>query len=296
MLTCKGVIPAVVTPFQNDGADIDEALLRREIRYMLDQAKVHGITVTGTTGEGHTMNVEETRRIAEIALDEVNGKVPVISGVITNSTNQVITYVKALRDLPIAALQVTPVHYVFNPGPDGQVDYYQRIAQETNGIPLIIYNVIPWANLPVETVVRIFDEVELVQGIKQSGKDIHKVARLVEDLKGKGLVYTAIDDLLYSTFDLGCAGTISASPSILPELSVQLWDAVQAGNHKLGLEIHKKMLPTWTVVDHPDMPSRLKEAINLQGRPVGQPRSPFLPVSPEVREEIKKALQFAGVI
>lgn len=296
-LNVRGVVPAVVTPFDRN-EEIDEALFRREIRYMLDVAHVHGITVTGTTGEGQTMSKEETRFLAETALDEVAGKVPVVSGVITNSVHQVNAYLDVLKDLPLAAFQITPVHYVFSPDEDGQVEFYKRIADNTNDIPIIIYNVIPWANLPVHTIGRIFDEVELVQGVKQSGKDIHKCAREVEELQmtGKGLIYTAIDDLLYSTFDLGCAGTISASPSVLPGLAVETWNAVQAGDHKKGLELHKKMLPTWTAVDYNDMPSRIKEAINQQGRPVGIPRSPFGECSPEAKKEIHEALKIAGVV
>lgn len=294
MLELEGVIPAILTPFTRDG-EIDESALRCEIRYMLDIAHVHGLTVTGSTGEGYALDAEEIRRVTEITLDEAGEETPIITGIIVNSTRQAIRYAQAVADLPIVGLQVTPVHYVFNPGDDGHVDYFNQIAQVFGG-PLIIYNVVSWSNLPVPLLHRIVSEVDLVQGIKQSGRDMHKVAELVEVLSGKAKVYSAIDDLLYSSFCLGAHGTISALPTVLPGMCVELWNAVKAGNHDLGLELHRRMLMVWKCLDAPDMPSRIKAAINLQGRSAGYPRSPFLPVSPEIQEQIRQALVQATVI
>jgi 4-hydroxy-tetrahydrodipicolinate synthase len=293
MLELEGVIPATITPFTKEGA-IDEQALRDEVRYLIDVAKVHGLTVTGSTGEGYMLETEEIRRVTELTLDEARGAVPVITGLIVNSTHQAIEGAKAVQDLPITALQVTPVHYVFDPGADGHVLYFQRIAQET-GLPIVIYNVVPWLNLSASLLTRIVNEVDLVQGIKQSGRDLHKVAQLVESLDGKAKVYSAVDDLLYSSFCLGADGTISALPTVVPELCVQLWDAVKTGNHTLGLELHRRMLKVWNVIDAPDMPARIKEAIRLQGRSAGYCRSPFLPVKSEVSAEIRQALQEAEV-
>ena len=80
-----GIVPPMTTPFREDGS-IDEDALRAETRYMVDTAKVHGVAVCGSTGEGHTLTTEETRRITEVVVHEARGRVPVITGIITDGT------------------------------------------------------------------------------------------------------------------------------------------------------------------------------------------------------------------
>ena len=80
-----GIVPPMTTPFRADNT-IDEDALRLEIRYMVEQAKVHGVAVCGSTGEGHTLTTEETRRITQVVVKEAQGRIPVITGIITDST------------------------------------------------------------------------------------------------------------------------------------------------------------------------------------------------------------------
>src|SRR5262249_26049668 len=116
----RGIIPPLVTPLRPDGS-IDEQAHRAEVRYMIDTAAVHGLAVCGSTGEGHTLTTEETRRIVAWTVDEARGRVPVIAGIIANSTQAVVERARAVADLGVAALQVTPVHYVFRPDDESMV-------------------------------------------------------------------------------------------------------------------------------------------------------------------------------
>src|SRR5512147_1749406 len=97
----------MTTPFREDNT-IDEDALRDETRYMVDAAKVHGVAVCGSTGEGHTLTTAETRRITEVVVGEVKGRVPVITGIITDGTASAIERGLAVKDLGVAALQITP--------------------------------------------------------------------------------------------------------------------------------------------------------------------------------------------
>src|SRR5919204_3791703 len=143
-LQLTGIIPPLVTPFIPGSEDLDERALRSELRYLLE-AGVHGVTLCGSTGEGHTLSVEETVRCAEVAVEEVRGRVPVVIGIIRDSTREVIRYGLALKRVGgVDALQITPVHYLFNPGPEGTYAYYQEIGQAV-GLPIVIYNVVPWS-------------------------------------------------------------------------------------------------------------------------------------------------------
>ena len=291
-LELKGIIPPLATPFTPDG-DVDEDALRAEIRHMLDQG-VHGLTVCGSTGEGHTLSVEETVRISEITVEESRGRVPVVTGIIRDSTREVIRYGQAVKETGVDGLQITPVHYLFNPGEEGTYAYYDAIGRAV-GLPIVIYNVVPWNTVSPETLLRL-SEIPQVVAVKQSGGDIHKLADLLRANRGRLQVLSAVDDLLYPSFALGADGAIAAILTVLPDLCVQLWDACQHGDHRQARSLHERILPVWRAMSHPDMPSRTKAAIELRGRIVGPARHPLLPVSVEVRAELEAALDQAGAL
>ena len=293
-LQLTGIIPPLVTPFTGGDQDLDEPALRAEIRYLLDVG-VHGLTLCGSTGEGHTLSLQETVRCAEIGAEEARGRVPVVVGIIRDSTREVIRYGRALHSVRgVDALQITPVHYLFQPGPDGTYAYYKEIGDAV-GLPIVIYNVVPWNTVAPETLLRL-SEIPQVIAVKQSGGDIHKLAELLRANNGRLQVLSAVDDLLYSSFALGAQGAIAAILTVVPDLAVGLWDAVQRGDHATALRLHERILPIWTVCNQPDMSARVKAAIELRGRSVGIARRPLLPVSDDVRPQIAEALQQAGVL
>jgi 4-hydroxy-tetrahydrodipicolinate synthase len=281
----------MVTPFLDDES-VDEAGVRAEAQYLLETG-VHGLCVGGSTGEGHTLSIDEICRITEIALEEADGAVPVISGIIRDSTRDVIAYGRALKEVGAEALQITPIHYVFNSGEDGTYAYYERIVAEVD-LPIVIYNVVPWNTVSPETLMRL-SEIDQVVAVKQSGGDVHKLADLLLMNDGRLTIYSAVDDLLFPSFCLGADGSIAAILTVLPKHSVALWNAVQEGDLNEALRLHEQMLPVWRAVGTTDMSARVKTALALQGRPAGIPRHPILPVSAGVRDEIAFALERAGV-
>ena len=285
----RGIIPPMVTPFANNG-DIDEDGLRSEVQVLLG-AGVDGLAVCGSTGEGHTLSPEETAQVCRVVIEEVGDRVPVIAGIIQDSTRSVLRYAEPLGEIGVAALQVTPVHYLFAPGEEGHFAFYREIGRVT-GLPIIIYNVVPWNTLSPHTLMRLTEVPEVV-GVKQSGGDMHALAQLIElndrDIK----IFSAIDDLLYPSFVLGADGAIAAICTVLPDLCVPLLHAFRDDNHVTARDIHRRILPVWRVLNRPDMISRVKAAIELRGRRVGSARHPFLPVSSTVRAEIDTALRAA---
>ena len=116
----RGVIPPMTTAFDAEG-EIDEAAIRQQFGWMAKQG-VHGVAVGGSTGEGHALDRDDFRRVIEIATDEAQGRLPVIAGIIVDSTREAVRRGKDVRDLGVAALQVTPVHYLFRPNDDAMVD------------------------------------------------------------------------------------------------------------------------------------------------------------------------------
>jgi 4-hydroxy-tetrahydrodipicolinate synthase len=259
-----GIVPPMTTPFRADDT-IDEGALRAETRYLVETARVHGLAVTGSTGEGHALTTDEVER-----------------GL-------------AVRDLGVAALQVTPVHYLFRPDDDAMVRHFDTLARRT-GLPIIIYNVVPWTYLSPQLLARIIDAVPGVIGVKQSAGDMKLLADLLLLVGDRARIMSAVDALLYPSFALGAHGAIAAILTAVPTLCVQLWDAVQTGDHKQALALHEKLLPIWNAISHDNLPANVKHCQELMGRPAGVPRAPMPATSAAQADPIRRALHGAGML
>lgn len=289
-----GIVPPLVTPFGAD-EEIDERALRADVRFMIERAHAHGLVVGGSTGEGHTLSTDELRQVAGAAVDAAAGRVPVLAGVIVDSTRQATERVRALSDLKLAALQVTPVHYLFRPSDDMMLRHFAAIA-EASRLPVMIYNVVPWAYCSPALLVRIMYEVDGVIGVKQSAGDLKLLADLLLLSEGRALIMSAVDALLYPSFVLGAHGAIAAILAAVPDLCLELWNAVQAGNHGQALDAHRRLLRIWNAINGDNLPANVKCAMELQGRQGGIPRAPMAPSSPAQRQSIQSALAQAGLI
>lgn len=289
-----GIVPPMVTPFRPDGT-IDEDALRAETQYLIETAKVHGLAVCGSTGEGHTLSTDETRQITAIVTEEAAGRVPVITGIIANSTAVVIERGKAVSDLGVEALQVTPVHYLFRPDDDAMLRHFAEIAEAT-GLPVMVYNVVPWTYLSPQLLTRMIDEVDGVIGVKQSAGDMKLLADLLVMAGDRACIMTAVDALLYPSFTLGAVGAIAAILTAAPTLCVELWNAVQSGDHQKGRELHEKLLPIWNAIFSDNLPANTRYCMQRQGRQGGVPRPPMPTTSEQQQGPIRAALAAAGIV
>jgi 4-hydroxy-tetrahydrodipicolinate synthase len=288
-----GIIPPIVTPFTADG-EVDEQAFRGVVRFMIEK-KVHGICVGGSSGEGHTYTAEEFKRLMEIAAEELNGCMPLVAGIIVNSTRDAIARAKSIEHLKVDALQVTPVHYVFKPDEDATFKHFKALTEATK-IPVIIYNVVPWNYLSPALLVRIMREMPGVIGVKQSAGDLKLMADLLITLPPGKKVYSAVDALLYPSFALGAHGTIAANPAAVPGVCVNLWNAVQAGDHKKAREIHEALLRFWNTIAFDNLPANIKHSLSLQGCTTGLPRMPMPATTPQqaaaIQREMENVLRF----
>lgn len=283
-----GIIPPMTTPFGADGA-IRLELVKPQVDWLLGHG-VHGLAVGGSTGEGHTLDAEELRDLVAATTEAAKGRAPVIAGIIVDSTRDAIRRGKMVRDLGVAALQVTPVHYLFRPDDEAMVRHFRAVSEET-GVPVIIYNVVPWTYLSPALLLRIMREVPGVVGVKQSAGDLKLFADLMLDVPAGKLIFSAVDALLYPSFALGAHGTIAAIPTAAPRALVDLWNAVQAGDHKRAHELHRRLLRLWNALVADNLPACTKFAQSLQGLDPGLPRAPMPPASPDQRAAIKRALE-----
>jgi len=288
----RGILPPVTMPFDEKGRLVP-AGIKKQIDFMIESG-VSAIVAGGSTGEGHTLSTEEFVESMEATHEAIAGRVPFLVGLIVNSTIEAIERTHKIAHLKPAALQVTPVHYLFKPGPEATIRHFREIYDET-GVPILIYNVIPWNYLSADLMLRIMDEVPGVIGMKQSSGDLKSVSDLLQSAKPDNIVLSGVDAMLYPAFALGAHGAISALTSAVPRHTVQLFDAVQKGDHEKALDLHWKLSGLWNTLRHDNLPAFAKYIQSRQGVDFFLPRAPMEPLTSEEMKAVDAALKPLGI-
>lgn len=283
----KGVIPPLVTPFRDDET-IDEPALRLQVRYMMSKG-VHGIVAGGSAGEGFTLTREELQRIVAVTAEEVDGRVPMIPGIIANSTREAVLRAKDLISFGIDALQITPPHYIFRTDDEAMLRHFRDLYDEV-GIPILIYNVVPWNYLSPALLLRIMREVPGVIGVKQSAGDLKLLSELVVAAQPNKRILGAIDALVYPCMAVGAHGMISQILTALPGPCVEMWDLVQSGRHVEALDLHNRMLRVWNAINADNRVAVTKYTLSLQGVPTGNTRRPLSPASESQKVAVREVI------
>ena len=289
----RGVVAPFTTPFREDDS-VELTAIQVQVDWLIENG-VHGLAAGGSTGEGHVLAREEHRDILAETVRATRGRVPVVAGIISNSTAETAARGKQVADIGVVALQVTPPHYLFRPDDDALVDHFRRIHGEC-GLPILIYNVVPWCYLSPDLLLRIMDEVPGVAGVKQSAGDMKLFADLQRRAPADRLIFSAVDALLWLSYQLGAKGSIAAILTAAPGPSVKLWNAAQSGDHATGLALHEKLMPVWDAIGQDNMPSLCKYAQSLQGVPAGVARRPTSPPSETQKAAVRAALAGLGLI
>ena len=293
MTKLKGIISPFTTPFSEDG-EVNYELIKPQVDWLIENG-VHGLAAGGSTGEGHVLNRNEYLKLMEKTSEAINGRVPLVAGIIANSTNEVAARGKSVKDLNVAALQITPPNYLFRPDDDSMVRHFKEI-HEVCGVPILIYNVVPWCYLSPDLLLRIMEEVPGVLGVKQSAGDMKLFADLIRRADSKNLIFSAVDALLFSSYQLGAPGAIAAILTAAPGPSVKLWNAVQENNLSQAIDIHEKLMPLWDAIGVDNMPSLCKYAQNLQGLDAGFSRKPTSPATDKQKKQVEIALKGLDLI
>lgn len=284
----KGVVPPMTTPFDKNGR-IQLDLIKPQVDFLLD-AGVEGIVAGGSGGEGHTLDSGEFKDLMHAVVDAIDGRVPFVSGIIVNSTVEAIDRAQTLEGLNVTAIQVTPVHYLFQPSEQETFEHFKGVG-ESSDLPILIYNVIPWNYLTPVQLLDLMARIPNVAGVKQSAGDLKLLADLIQNARPEDMIFTAIDALLYPSYVLGARGSISALLAAVPHSNVALWNAVEAGNHKYALEIHQAQLRLWNAMPHPNLPAYVKTALDIQGIQGGYSRMPMSLPDAEQKATIRSALE-----
>jgi 4-hydroxy-tetrahydrodipicolinate synthase len=300
-----GVIPATLLAL-NEDMSIDEAATRRHLRDCALVEGVSAVTVNGHASEVHACSFDEQRRILSASLAEVGDAVPVISGVYADGSLEAARIAAMAAQEGASALLVFPPNSMAMGGhlrPEMAIEHYRRIADATD-LPIIAFQYPMASHLgcTFETLLALFDAVPTIAAIKDWSNDamLHeKHIRTFQSLPRPVNVLTTHSSWLMASLTLGCNGLLSGSGSVVADLQVALFRAVQAGDLKAAQAVNDRIHPLAEAFYAPpflDMHNRMKEALVLLGRlDRAVVRPPLMKISEAEIARLRRALGEAGI-
>jgi len=291
----KGSNVALITPFKNNGLD-EEAYINL-IHFHIDNG-TNGLVPAGTTGESPTLSHDEHQRVIDLCIKESNGKIPVIAGTGSNSTEEAISLTThAEKAGANGALIVTP--YYNKPTQEGLYQHYKAINNKC-GIPIIIYN-IPGRSvidMSVDTMARLY-ELKNIVGVKDATGDLDRVNQTLGKMGKDFIQLTGNDDNAFEFNKRGGVGAISVTANIAPKLcsDFQRFSKSDTDNEiKEADRLDKILQPVHRSMFVESNPSPVKFAAKLLGLCDDNVRLPLVKVTETTKEIVKKALQSAKLI
>jgi 4-hydroxy-tetrahydrodipicolinate synthase len=271
----QGVIPAVLLPFHEDFS-VDEASYRRHLRDVTAVEGLSAITVNGHSSEVHACTLEEQARVIEVTMDEVGARIPVVAGVYADGSHQAARIAKAAEAGGASCLLVFPPNSMSMGGqlrPEMALAHFKTIAEATD-LPMICFQYPMGTGLgyPFETLLRLMQEVPAIRAIKDWSNDAMAHERHVKTLQSLARpvnVLTTHSSWLMSSLVMGCNGLLSGAGSVIADLQVALFQAVQGNDLARAREINERIYPVAQAFYAPpflDMHNRMKEALVMLGR------------------------------
>ncbi len=257
----QGSVPALVTPFDRDGA-FDEAAFRALVEWQIGEGS-SGLVACGTTGEAATLGGDEHFDVVRICVDQASGRVPVIAGTGSNDTRAAIVKLRAAKDAGAdAALVVAP--YYNRPSQEGLYQHFAALAREAP-LPLILYNVPSRtvADILPATLARIVtDFPDRIAGIKDSSGLLTRVAEHRATLGPAFTQLTGNDELALAFNASGGVGCISVTANVAPRLCAEFQAACRAGDYADARRSHDRLFPLHTALFTDASPGPVKYALS----------------------------------
>jgi len=288
-----GILPALVTPFTDDGS-IDEPALRSLVSRLV-AAGVGGLVTCGSTGEFTTLSVDERRRVTEVAVQAAGGAVPVIAQTGALTTTEAIELSKHAEATGVAAVMVVPPFYE-PPAWGDLLDHYEAVARAI-GVPVMLYN-IPASSGVRMTVERIAEVASIpgVEYMKDSSGDAIMLTQLLEEYGDRLGIFNGADTLTFFALAAGALGGVWGAANFIPELAVRLYQLLAVENNlEEARAVWSKIWPICHILESTNYQSAVKTACELAGIQAGTTRAPVRLLDQEGRKGLATALENAGV-
>jgi 4-hydroxy-tetrahydrodipicolinate synthase len=287
------VVTAMVTPFGTDGSlDLDRA--RALAAWLLDHGS-DGLVVAGSTGESATLSDEEKIALFRAAVEAAEGRGHVIAGTGTYDTAHTIHLTEAAERAGADAVLVVAPYYN-KPPQRGLIEHFTAVARSTR-LPVIVYNIPGRTGIRIEhdTLLALAD-VDNIVAVKDSTGDLDGVSSLISAAPAGFEVYSGDDWATFLYLCLGGAGVVSVASHVAGEPIAEMIRLLDKSDVVAARAIHERLLPLFHALFITSNPIPLKAAMELIGQPVGSPRLPLVPATPDEVERVRSALETAGIL
>jgi 4-hydroxy-tetrahydrodipicolinate synthase len=289
----NGSITALITPMLN--GSLDEAAFKKLVDWQIQEG-TNGLVPVGTTGESPTLSQSEHKRVVEIAVKTAAGRVPVIAGTGSNSTQEALDYTRHAKETGAdAALIVVP--YYNKPTQDGIYAHFKCIADAVN-IPILVYNV-PGrtvASISPETLARLAKDCPNIVGTKDATADLTRPSKQ-RLLSGEKFIQLSGEDGTALGFNAhGGVGCISVTANIAPRLCAEFQQATLAGDYRKAIKLQDRLMPLHVALFVETSPSPVKFAASLLGLCRPDVRLPLVEPGEGCKKQVREAMVHAGLL
>ncbi|MCP1480393.1 4-hydroxy-tetrahydrodipicolinate synthase [Pseudomonas chlororaphis] len=284
-----GIIGYTITPFTANGEQLDLDTLGRSIDRLIDSG-VQAIAPLGSTGEGAYLSDAEWDQVAEFSIRHIARRVPTIVSVSDLTTAKAVRRARFAEAKGADAVMVLPTSY-WKLSEAEIFAHYQAIGDSV-GVPIMLYNnpATSGTDMSVELILRIFHAVENVTMVKESTGDIQRMHKL--QLLGEGQVpfYNGCNPLALEAFAAGAKGWCTAAANLIPQLNLDLYQAVLDNDLERARELFYRQLPVLDFILKGGLPTTIKAGLNMIGLQVGDPRLPVFPLGEAGRNQLQAML------
>ncbi len=282
----SGTFTALVTPFRNGEVDVEalEGMIEFQIQH-----GVSGLVPCGTTGETPAMSEAEDRLVVGTVVRVADGRVPIIAGTGSNSTDMAIKYTKMAEEVGAdASLQVAP--YYNKPTQEGLYRHFEAVAESTR-LPLVLYNIPGRTGVTIsaETMARLA-EVPNVVGVKDSTLSMNMIADIISLCGDDFAVLSGDDPMTLPLVSLGGRGVISVASNVAPGAVSDMVKALLDGEWERGRELHYELLPLFRALFLETNPIPVKTAASLLGLCSDEMRLPLVPMQDDNLRTLQQTL------
>ncbi len=284
----SGVLTALVTPFRLNGS-LDKEALDRLIEFQIENG-VSALVPMGTTGESPTVSHEENLAVVERVIKKVDGRVPVIAGTGSNSTDEAVRMTKVAKNLGAAgSLQVAP--YYNKPTQEGLYRHFMKIA-DTTELPMVIYNIKgrTGVNIETPTLMRIAEHPHVV-AVKEASGDLSQMMDILKSLPNDFDVLSGDDNMALPLTLLGGSGVVSVASNIIPRRMSEMIAAAIAGKIENARSIHFELLPLFKALFLETNPIPVKYILAQKGMIAPAWRLPLCPPMEQTANTLNEILQ-----
>jgi 4-hydroxy-tetrahydrodipicolinate synthase len=288
----KGSLVALITPFRNKA--VDEAAFQEFVAWQIEEG-THGLVPCGTTGESPTLHEDEHRRLIAICVEAAAGKVPVVAGTASNSTEHTIALTRQAKEAGAdAALIACP--YYNKPTQEGLYQHFKAVHDAVD-LPIVIYNIPGRTSVDMSnaTMARLAKLPNIV-GVKDATNDLSRPLKMRIEIGPDFALLSGEDATAVAYLAQGGEGCISVTANVAPRLCADVHEAWQKGDVVTVRRLNERLGPLHEALFAETSPAPVKYAVSLLGRATAEVRQPLWPIMPETREKVERAMRGAGIL